>query len=179
MRAIKTGIVATISISLLAGAAIGVAAQEEDTAAQEPVEFTAKWAWGGGVRSDSTEFVDGVMKTRGGAWRPGVLESASDPRLEGAITIAANSNQYPGGAEVWNYAFRIENDEGVWQQLPTITLDSVIDDLNTTTGVMVGEGGYAGLIAVFDNLEEGQSWRLHGYIIEGELPPAPEAYVAE
>ena len=179
MRAIKTGIVATIAISLLAGAAIGVAAQEEDTAAQEPVEFTAKWAWGGGVRSDATEFVDGVMKTRGGAWRPGVLESASDPRLEGAITIAANSNQYPGGAEVWNYAFRIENDEGAWQQMPTINMAGGDDDLDVTTGVLVGEGEYEGLIAVFDNLSAGQTWTLHGYIIDGELTPAPEPFVTE
>ena len=35
------------------------------------------------------------------------------------------------------------------------------------------------LIPVFDNLERGQTWTLHGYIIEGELPPDPEPYVAE
>ena len=179
MRGIKTTTIAILATGLLTGSAVGVAAQEEDTGPEGPVEFTALWSWGPGLRADTTEGADGVVTTRGGAWRPGVINSASDPRLEGTLSISANSDQYMGGPEVWNYAFRIENDEGVWQQLPTITLDSVIDDLNTTTGVMVGEGGYAGLIAVFDNLEEGQSWRLHGYIIEGELPPAPEAYVAE
>ena len=35
---------------------------------------------------------------------------------------------------------------------------------------MIGEGGYDGLVAVFDNLEQGQTWTLHGYIIDGELP---------
>ena len=53
------------------------------------------------------------------------------------------------------------------------------EDLNTTTGVLVGEGGYDGLVAVFDNLEQGQTWTLHGYILEGELPPDPEPFVAE
>ena len=44
---------------------------------------------------------------------------------------------------------------------------------------MIGEGGYEGLVAVFDNLEQGQTWTLHGYIIDGELPPDPEPFVAE
>ena len=179
MRTVKTTITSILVIGLLAASAVGVAAQEEEASAQGPVEFTAKWSWGPGVRADATEAGEGVMMTRGGAWRPGVITSASDPRLEGAVTIAANSNQYSGGPEVWNYAFRIENDGGAWQQSPTIDLATGPDDLNTTTGVMIGEGGYDGLVAVFDNLEQGQTWTLHGYIIEGELPPDPEPFVAE
>ena len=53
------------------------------------------------------------------------------------------------------------------------------DDANTTTGVMVGEGGYDGLIAVFDNHVANQTWTLHGYIIEGGLPPDPEPMASE
>ena len=179
MRAIRTTTISILALGLLAGSTVGVAAQDADTTTQAPVEFTAKWSWGSSVRADTMEWDEGVVMTRGGAWRPGVMTSASDPRLEGAVTIAANSNQYPGGPEVWNYAFRIENDGGAWQQSPTITIDTGPDDLDTTTGVLVGEGGYDGLIAVFDNLEQGQTWTLHGYIIEGELPPDPEPYVAE
>lgn len=179
MRGIKSGVIGILATGLLAGSSVGVAAQEADTVAQGPVEFTAKWSWGPDVRTDTMEAGEGVLMTRGGAWRPGILTSASDPRLEGAVTIAANSNQYLGGPEVWNYAFRIENDGGAWQQSPTINLDTGLDDLNTTTGILVGEGGYEGLIAVFDNLSQGQTWTLHGYIIEGELPPDPEPFVAE
>ena len=179
MRGIKSGVISLVAIGLLAGSSVGVTAQEPDTTAQGPVEFTATWSWGPDVRTDTMEGEEGVVMTRGGAWRPGVITGATDPRLEGAVTIAANSNQYPGGPEVWNYALRIENDGGAWQQSPTITLDIGSDDLNTTTGVMVGEGGYDGLVAVFDNLEQGQTWTLHGYIIEGELPPGPEPFVAE
>jgi hypothetical protein len=80
---------------------------------------------------------------------------------------------------VWNYAFRIENEEGAWQQMPTINLDVGEGDLNTETGVLIGEGGYEGLIAVFDNLGENSTWTLHGYIIDGELTPAPEPFITE
>jgi len=179
VKKFRTPLVAAIAIGLLAGSAVGVTAQDAEVAA--PVEFTAKWAFGPDVRAETFEFDGGNLMTRGGAWRPGVLTEASDPRLQGTLSIAANSNQIAGagGPEVWNYAFRIENDEGVWQQMPTITLDVPDGDLNTHTGVLVGEGGYAGLIAVFDNLDEGGTWTLHGYIIDGELPPAPEPVIGE
>jgi hypothetical protein len=179
VRGIKSSVSFVLAVGLLAGSAVGVTAQEADPTAQGPVEFTAMWSWGPDVRPDTIEAGEGVVMTRGGAWRPGVITTATDPRLEGAVTIAANSNQYLGGPEVWTYAFRIENDGGAWQQLPTINLDTGLDDSSTTTGVLVGEGGYEGLVAVFDNLSQGQTWTLHGYIIEGELPPDPEPYVAE
>ena len=62
---------------------------------------------------------------------------------------------------------------------PTINLDVGEGDLNTETGVLIGEGGYEGLIAVFDNLGENSTWTLHGYIIDGELTPAPEPFITE
>jgi len=151
-----------------------------DAASAAPVEFTAKWAFGPSVRPQTSEFVDGVWMTGGGAWRPGVITEASDPRLQGTLSIASNNDRYAAaGVTVWHYAFRIENDEGAWQQMPSIDLNTGNGDSNTTTGVLVGEGGYAGLIAVFDNHAVNSSWTLHGYIIDGELPPAPEPYVTE
>ena len=177
MRQATTTLTTVIAIGLLAGSAVGVTAQDE---VEAPVEFTAEWAFGNAVRTDTSEVGDGVVMTRGGAWRPGVITEASDPRLQGTLSIASNNNRYPdAGVTVWNDAFRIENDEGAWQQMPTIDIATGDGDLNTTTGVLVGEGGYAGLIAVFDNLHGNSSWTLHGYIIDGELPPAPEPYVTE
>jgi hypothetical protein len=176
MRNINTRLSATFAISLVAVSAVGVAAQEGSTA---PVEFTAKWAFGNDLRTETSETVDGLVMTRGGAWRPVVILGASDPRLEGRLSIAANSNEYPNGAVVWNYAFRIENEDGAWQQLPTIDIDGLDDDLNTSIGVMVGEGGYAGLSAVFNNVTEYGTWTLHGYIIDGELTPEPEPYITD
>jgi hypothetical protein len=178
MRDFKTTLITTITIGLLAGSAVGVAAQDETAA---PVEFTAKLAFGPSVRSETTTVGDGVTMASGGAWRAGVITQASDPRLQGTTYMAANANDYSavGGPTVWHYAFRIVNEEGAWQQLPTLDLDFADDATDLTMGVLVGEGGYAGLIAVFQNVTSNSSWDLHGYIIEGELTPAPEPFVTE
>jgi len=179
MRNIKFTLTGTIAIGLLAVSAAGVVAQ--DDAAAAPVEFTAKLAFGPSVRSETTTLGDGVTMYSGGAWRAGVITEASDPRLQGTTYMAANSNDYSdaGGPIVWNYAFRIENDGGAWQQLPTLDLDFSDGSEDLTLGVMVGEGDYEGLIAVFQNVTSNSTWDLHGYIIEGELTPAPEPYVTE
>ena len=177
MKKIRNTLVAAIAVGLLAASTVGVAAQDE---VADPVEFSARWAFGGAVRPQTSDVVDGVAMTSGGAWRPGVITQASDPRLQGTLSIAANNNRYSAaGVTVWHEAFRIENEDGAWQQMPSIAIDTGDDDSNTTTGVLVGEGGYAGLIAVFDTLAENSSWTLHGYIIDGELPLAPEPVIGE
>jgi hypothetical protein len=180
VRAIRSSGITILAIGLLAGSAVGVAAQEETA---PPVEFSAKWAWGPPIRSDTSEAVAGSVQYRGGAWRPGVLTAATDPRWQGTLSIANNENDYSasGGPLVGIHAFRVENEEGAWQQMPTVALIVPgIDDL-VNTGVFVGEGGYEGLIAVVDIATDraAGTWDLHGYIIDGELPPPPEAVSSE
>jgi hypothetical protein len=179
MKVTKITLITTIAVGLLAVSAVGAAAQEDAAAA--PVEFTAKLAFGPSVRSETTTVGDCVTMTSGGAWRAGVITEASDPRLRGTTYMAANSNDYSdaGGPVVWNYAFRIENEDGAWQQRPTLDLDLFDGSDDLTLGVMVGEGGYEGLTAVFQNVTSNSSWDLHCYIIDGELTPAPEPYVTE
>jgi hypothetical protein len=179
VRAIRTTTISILAVGLLAGSAVGVAAQDEEISAQGPVEFTAKWVFGPDLRDETSEAGDGVVMSRGGAWRPGVITAASDPRLEGTLSIAANNDEYADGPTIYNYAFRIENEDGVWQQTPTLNLEHREGGASTTTGVMIGEGAYEGLIAVFDNLVEGSGWTLHGYIIEGGLPPDPEPMASD
>jgi hypothetical protein len=172
-------LIATIAIGLLAASAVGVAAQDDEAAA--PVEFTAKLAFGPSVRSETTTVGDGVTMYSGGAWRAGVITEASDPRLQGTTYMAANSNDYSDadGPVVWNYAFRIVNDGGAWQQRPTLDLDFSDGSDDLTLGVMVGEGDYDGLTVVFQNVTSDGTWDLHGYIIDGDLTPAPDPYVSE
>jgi hypothetical protein len=171
---------ALIAAGLFVGSAVGAAAQDE---AAPPVEFTARWSWGAPIRGETSESLHGVGQYRGGAWRPGVLTAATDPRLQGTLSIAANIDDYTGvgGPVVGSAAFRIENKEGSWQMMPVISLDHGDGAPHTTTGVLVGEGGYAGLIAVFDTISDGQAgtWDLHGYIIDGGLPPPPDPFLSE
>ena len=177
MKGLKVMLGSVIALGVLAGSVVGATAQE---VAAAPVEFTARWTFGPDLRIGTETEVDGVGMGRGGAWRPQVISRASDPRLEGDLSIADNYDEYADGPTVHHYAFRIENEDGVWQQLPTINLETGDGDLNTTTGVLIGEGGYEGLIAVFDLLTDPDlGWTLHGYIFDGDLPPAPEPYMAE
>ena len=172
MRNSRSRSIRVLSVSLLALAVVSATAQ-----AQEPVEVTSSYAWSHQPEVGEREtLADGTVQQIGEAWQFRNLE-ASDPRLEGTLTLTDTLVTYPGGATVSVGAFRIENDEGAWQQLPTINLEAGEGDLQTTTGVMVGEGEYAGLIAVFDNLSQNQTWTLHGYIIEGGLPADPEPMV--
>ncbi len=179
MRGVKSSVITMLTIGLLAGSWVALAAQDAEPA--PPIEFTATWEFGPDLRTATSEVVDGVTMVSGGAWRPGVPDQASDPRLQGTLSIAANTNDYSatGSPAVWNYAFRIENDEGASQQIPTIDLEFPDSAQSSTTGVLVGEGGYAGLIAVFLNAGTGGTWALHGYIIDGELTPAPEPVISE
>ncbi len=184
MRSITRGLVtAAIAIGLVAGSAVGVAATDDETAA--PVAFTASWKAGGGiVRPMTSTVAEGVEEYRGGAFTPRVIDEATDPRLVGHVTLAVNYNDYPArdGLRVVNHAFRVENEDGAWQQLPTINIQWPGEENLGVVGVLVGEGAYDGLIAVFDNVidpEAGGTFDLHGFIFEGGLPPAPEPYVSE
>ena len=53
--------------------------------------------------------------------------------------------------------------------------------VSPTTGVFVGEGPYDGFYAIFENEVMGNTWNLHGYIIEGNPPEGavPYAYAGD
>ena len=175
-----------IVIGLLAGSAVGVAAQETETEA--PSEFTATWDpnFGPGVRRNVNEGTNPV-RGRGYANHPIVIETTGDPRFEGEVTLVVNHDTYPsdGDLRVFNTAFSVENDEGTWRGVPQLSL-RFSDAVNSgATQLFIGEGGYAGSYALVDiqndpgPLADGQVWTLRGVIFEGEPPPAPEPFVSE
>jgi hypothetical protein len=54
----------------------------------------------------------------------GTLTESSDPRLTGAWSWIGNRDQDSDpDACIWNGAFRIENDDGAWHQVPTAWID--------------------------------------------------------
>lgn len=98
----------------------------------------------------------------------------SDERLNGAGTNWHNVHGYrgDGGVVVESYSFMIENDDGAWRLRPQILLGSngVAEPSWPAVWVLDGEGAYDGLTAVLTV----DDYIPHGYIIDGELPPAPE-----
>ncbi len=80
--------------------------------------------------------------------------------------------------DVDSVAFHIENEEGAWQQMPMFSPNFPGENTKNEVGVFGGEGEYEGLIAVLRITTAG-GWEVHGYIIDGELPPAPEPFIGE
>jgi hypothetical protein len=162
--------------------ATSVAAVTEERPGSAPVEFTACTLAGPQVHNPTVErtvvpLPDGdmtIVRSRGVTWRQS-LRDVSDPRLEGTVYFADNSDDYTlpgngGDASFGANTYRIENDEGAWQGSAQ---NLHFPDGTGVTGpyVMVGEGAYEGLTAIFTWPVEGDCMR--GYIIEGTIPAPP------
>ena len=165
-------------------------APTQAVAPRPPVEFTGSVACGPPVRSPTEETLDVgddgtvLARNRNGAWQQTV--SMSDPRLEGAIHHTYEDDVYRAagadadGPSVTAYTWRITNDEGTWEarvNKGTFADGSPIGDPPT---VLVGSGGYDGLVAVFEVTEEREQGcvvDVRGIIFDGA--PVPEPYVVE
>ena len=192
MRIVRTnGITMAIALGLLAGSAVAAAAQEDDAAANPPVEFTGHIECGPEVRhgTDSSEVLqvgdDQVRHSgsHGFAWRPSA--TMSDPRLEGTYFLSFEWDEYlpPGvtnamrvGAGTW----RIENEEGAWHgSLTSVYLSDSPDTAAST--VLTGEGAYDGLSVLWEEQADWEActWDVRGLIVEGDPPAVPEVYIPE
>jgi len=166
MRKTRTTLITVIAIGLLAGSAIGVAAQEE------PVEVTGQVGISG---SSST-------------W------TTNEPRLTGVDTWAPTEGVPSDRAPSYFLNGRfLETDGGTWRMLPLPTV--ILPDQEPPEGcvrhvhclggladwdlVLVGEEGYEGLAFVARATWTANGFDVHGYIIEGEVPVAPEPWSAE
>lgn len=158
-----------------------------------PTAFSATYA-GTGRSNPGTvkETDDGTIVSVGQGWLFDSRES-SDPRFAGPLVLTATDIQYPdvgGGIGVTGY--RIETDEGAWQQVPTANASWEEDGARWSSGQLppadnimfftfIGEGGYEGLTAVVQETwaPGGHVGRIQfdGFIFEGDLPDAPEPWV--
>ena len=185
MRAAQTTTISVLALSLLAGSAVAVAAQDEEatTEPNSPVIVTGNQLGGGRpVQEPEATMVDGVRQERGLVVTGDRFE-ADDPRMTGSLSIAGNADfRTVGGtpAILISYTLRIENEEGSWSG-PCDFL-AVPDDgrPDPFSCLFSGEGAYDGLSAylVFENPEQ-PPFPFQGLIFEGELPPTPERPPAE
>jgi hypothetical protein len=166
VRAIRTTTISILAIGLLAGSAVGVAAQEE------PVEVTGEVRFVGGVEKWTT---DDARLTGDAKWDP----------AEGRPNDPPPSYFLNG--------WLLETDEGSWRPLPIPVV--ILPDQERPEGcdvaihcrggltdfdlVLIGEGGHKGLTYIARATWTVNGFDVHGYIVEGELPPAPEPWSAE
>jgi hypothetical protein len=116
----------------------GVPGAETMSAPVAPVEFTGRWEY---------SYTITAGEGSGGTWAY-AAEGMSDPRLDGRVSITGNSSVLVSGATIWSSAFRIENDEGAWQEVPGMLVQFGHAAASTRTGLFEGEGAYEGLVAV-------------------------------
>jgi hypothetical protein len=166
------------------------AAPSQAVAPQPPVEFTGTIACGPPVRDRTEETLDVgddgtvLVRNRDGAWQQTV--TMSDPRLEGAIYHTYEDDVYqatgPGsdGPAVIGYTVRVTNDGGTWESRANTATYADGSSIGDPPNVLIGSGGYEGLIAIYEVTEETQQGcviDVRGIIFEGA--PVPEPYVVE
>ena len=160
MQRIRIPALAAIIIGLLAGSAVGVAAQDEATA----VEFTGATSFG---RPGGSYYVNTIV------------EPFTDPRLAGEFRVWENNRAYPGGPTFWRTGFSIHDDDGGWIERPGLSIGFPGVASATRVIIMDGHQAYEGLTLVAEVSSTGSRRDWHGYIVDGELPPAPTIELPE
>ena len=158
MRAIKTIIISILTVGLLAGSAVGVAAQ--------PPEGEAA-------------YVTGTVTISGGEGDERSLSlDASDSRLsgDGSINMAGLPMQSDDEFVVLvDMSLRVTNDEGAWTGgglLYALPANADAVGVDEPTWILTGEGAYDGLTAVL-RADLGPDGSFAGVIVGAEPPAAP------
>ncbi len=101
----------------------------------------------------------------------------SDSRLSGIATWMTSDDRYLGAANasVGYDTLSIENEDGVWREVPQIRIEFPgASEADTSVTVLEGEGAYEGLVAVLQVTAGDAGREYEGFIIDGGLPPFPE-----
>jgi hypothetical protein len=187
MRAIGTWFSAVVAIGLLAGSAVGVAAQEEEVpeVASGSSYFTGTLmpAWPPVDRGTVAVSPDGFSMTRDMVLPAEAIET-SDPRVSGSLSrvlsydahTLAGQETGPEYLEHYVEAWRLENEGGSWtgQGTSFVHNGAVDEPTDLVTMVLTGEGGYEGLTAYVLVDFTQQPIVVEGGVFVGEAIPAPE-----
>jgi hypothetical protein len=103
-----------------------------------------------------------------GQWAQ-VAVTFDDPRLDGEVTLTANSDQLDDDG-LYRYSFRIETEEGAWQGEPVAGFTFDDGSFATAVHLLDGEGAYDGLVAVAEVRLAGGRFSLHGRVVDGPFP---------
>ena len=196
MRNVKTTLITAIAIGLLAGSAVGVAAQDEEADPAGAVAFKGQWGCDEQI-SPLARFEHGDVASLDVSVALPVLKM-SDSRLDGVTTWSAIRSIWGpdpkspfkvegvpfNGKIVTNVTtVRIETADGAWQG-GFIDAGNFGDHVLRGPLVLAGEGDYEGSTVIMDpkfspakKLQRtcGSGWNVRGFIVEGGLPLAPAA----
>lgn len=129
------------------GSGVGGAASLEPTAtaspANTPTSFTGTESCSE-TSNGTTVTVDGVVQTRGQQFE--CTTTNSDPRLAGNGIATMNWDEYPDGTSLAWGTRLITNDDGAWQSGWSVETTAGAGVMEFDA-VLVGEGGYEGLVA--------------------------------
>jgi hypothetical protein len=176
VKGLKPTLVSAIAIGLLAGSAVGVAAQDEAAMPELRADtVSGTMTSESGTQSDG-DTIDGLRQDL--QEERGHLEM-SDPRLTGAFLIAATMNRYQpvgdeGAAEVFSGTMRVDNDGGSWEGTAIgCSGCNTTDGPDTTYVELAGTAEHEGLSAIlFIEQMPGfnQPAVSYGVIFPGEVP---------
>ena len=166
MRVIRTTTISILAVGLLAGSAVGVAAQDDS---QAPASVTGTFTTPEGVGVPTGAWENGATRMRDlgftSTW------DASDPRLSGALSLRANRDRYDRQQmELGSALTAIENEDGRWVGAGTWLGGDELGE--TMTLLMRGEDAYEGLTAyvVVDLVTQ----TFAASIFPGDMPAFPE-----
>jgi hypothetical protein len=170
VKGLKPTLISILAIGLLAGSAVGVAAQDEAADPMAPAYVTGTVASGGGGSQGTTTSADGFTRIDG--YESTNLWEASDPRLNGTAFYTGNWQRYgAAGFQVEAGTRVLENDGGRWVGTTTALARGGV---NTDTVVLHGEDAYDGLTAYVLMDWTSSPTSFVAAIFPGEMPPFPE-----
>ena len=168
MRAIKTTTISILTVGLLAGSVVGVAAQDEADP-MAPSTFTVQLAGEPRVTTDNT----GTTKLVG-EWE------STDQRASGTLTqvVASAPVDVADGDSgvIQRLAVQLLNDGGSWvgSSRGFLTFPSDGPETVQFLGELVGEGAYEGLSLLFAEMGVADDVRIIGVIVPtGDIPAVP------
>ena len=181
MKGLKTTTISILAVGLMAGAAVGVAAQDEegDSPADSHKAAAVSGSSAYGIQTDPGQTVEGEGKTSLlGEARRATLSEMSDPRLNGTMRTVYNRDIHGLAGQLMSFSTRIDNEQGSWLGTGQGFWDT--DDASWYfEAVYAGEGAYEGLSAVMQILATGRGeFSYNGLVFPGEMPQVPPVPVA-
>jgi hypothetical protein len=180
----RTALITAIAIGLLAGSAVGVGAQDEESEAPSVAYTTGTSGRFADIVEPTEEPVSVGRQMRGFSLIDIPVEF-TDARLSGLMTLSANGagqDFADGYASLESRTYRIVNDDGAWAGSGDYIVAGPSDAspfIVQESMVLTGEDAYEGLVAfVFMDQASGQP-ALEAVIVEGERAPFPEPVAVE